>query len=64
MIILENHCVDCAVPGYPCLGIHCPKANVEVHRCDECNTELDDIYEVDGEELCEECLKDRFRRTE
>ena len=64
MIVLENNCVDCAVPGYPCLGILCPRVNVAVHHCDECDTELDEIFEVDGKEFCVECLKDRFRRAE
>ena len=59
---IENHCCDCAVPGYPCRGVSCPSRNVEVHCCDACGGELDEIYEVDGEELCEECLKERFRK--
>jgi formylmethanofuran dehydrogenase subunit E len=33
-----------------------------VHYCDKCGEELGDIYEVDDEELCEECLKDTFIR--
>ena len=64
MIVYENHCCDCAVPGYPCLGRSCPLVNVEVHYCDHCGEEIDKIYDVDGEELCEECLKDMFRRDE
>jgi formylmethanofuran dehydrogenase subunit E len=37
-----------------------------VHYCDKCHEEIidDEIYEVDGEELCEECLKDMFRRDD
>ena len=63
MVKIENHCCDCAAPGYPCLGSACPNRNVEVYYCDECGEELDDdIYDVDGEELCEECLKERFIR--
>lgn len=62
MIKIENHCCDCAVPGYPCLGSSCPRRNVEVHYCDECGAELEEIYEVDGEEFCEYCLKEKFRR--
>lgn len=54
---IENHCVCC---GLPCLGSSCPNRNVPVHYCDKCKEELDDIYEVDGEELCEECLKEMF----
>lgn len=62
MVKYENHCCSCAVPGYPCLGDSCFLRNVEVHYCDCCDGELEEIYDVDGEELCEECLKERFRR--
>ena len=64
---IENHCCGCAVPAYPCIGDLCPNRNVEVHYCDnpECEVELpdDEIYEVDGEELCEKCLKERFKKS-
>jgi formylmethanofuran dehydrogenase subunit E len=35
-----------------------------VHYCDRCGGEIpdDEIYEVDGEELCEDCLKEKFRK--
>lgn len=61
VVVKENHCVDC---GLPCLGSSCPNRNVEVCYCDKCKCELpyDGIYEVDGEELCEECLKEKFLR--
>lgn len=62
MVVYENHCCDCAVPGYPCKGELCPLAKVEVHYCDRCEEQLDEIYEVDGEELCEYCLKEMFRK--
>lgn len=60
MLVIENHCCDCATPGYPCRGERCPKRHVEVHYCDHCDAELEEVYEVDGEELCEECLKEMF----
>ena len=63
MIRIENHCCDCAVPGYPCRGSACPLTHVKVHYCDHCDVEMDEIFDVDGEELCEECLKDMFRRN-
>lgn len=63
MVRLENHCCDCATPAYPCRGALCPLTSVEVHYCDRCDEELDDIYDVEGEELCEDCLKDMFRRN-
>ena len=68
MVRIENHCCDCAVPGYPCLGASCPLTRVEVCYCDKCDPRcidpLDDVYEVDGMELCEDCLKDMFRRKD
>ena len=61
----EDRCCDCAVPGYPCRGSSCPNRNVPVYYCNKCGDEIDgDIYDVDGEELCEECLKNMFRRNE
>lgn len=66
MIRIENHCCNCAAPGYPCIGSSCPNRNVEVHYCDKCDPKcdypLEEKYEVDGEELCESCLKERFRK--
>lgn len=62
MIQIENHCIGCAVPSYPCMGKYCPRRNVEVHYCDRCEEELEEIFLVDGEELCEECLKEKFRK--
>ena len=67
MIKIMDFCCDCAVPGYPCLGSSCPRRNVEVHCCDECEEPFGgefnrSIYDVDGDELCEECLKERLKR--
>ena len=65
MVRYQNHCCGCAAPGYPCLGSSCPNRNVPVYYCDECDYEIEgDIYDVDGEELCEECLKERFKRCD
>ena len=61
----ENHCNDCAGAGHPCQGNLCSLRRVPVHYCDtpKCNNELgDEIYEVDGDELCLDCLKKRFRK--
>lgn len=64
MVRYENQCIGCTSMGLPCMGSTCPNLNVPVYYCDKCDEELDEIYEVDGEELCEECLKDMFRRNE
>ena len=52
---IEDHCCDCAVPGYPCQGSSCPNRNVEVHYCDVCGEEIDRVHKVDGKEFCDEC---------
>ena len=63
MLLYENHCCDCAAPGYPCRGSACPNRRGPVYYCDKCGAELDEVYEVGNEELCEDCLKDMFRRN-
>lgn len=62
MLKYENHCCGCAAPGYPCRGDACPLRRVEVYYCDKCGCELEEIYDVGGGELCEECLKEEFVR--
>ena len=54
MIRIRNECCDCAVPGYPCLGTACPNRRVEVHYCDECGEELDELP-LDGIDICWRC---------
>ena len=59
---IENHCVGCP-KKIGCRGSACPNQNVKVTYCDICGEEIqDEIYEVNGQDLCEECLKDMFRK--
>ena len=64
MLKIENHCVQCSVgTGLHCLGSACPNRSVEVYYCDRCGEEIEgDLYYDEGEDLCEECLKDKFRK--
>ena len=61
-----NECCDCAAPGYPCRGDLCPRTHVEVHYCDKCDPKceepLEEVYQAEGYDLCEECLKEMFRK--
>ena len=59
MVRTESGCVGC---GLPCWGVACPHYKVFVLECDRCHSEVDELYEVDGEDLCEDCLKDEFRK--
>lgn len=63
---IENHCCDCAVPGYPCLGESCSRRHVEVFYCDECDPKcenpLEEVYDDGEQELCESCLLEKYRK--
>jgi hypothetical protein len=59
MKIIKNDCVGCQLP---CWGDDCPLRRVEHWYCDKCGAELgDEIYVVDDEELCEDCLLEKFK---
>ena len=62
MIKYENECCGCATESYPCLGSSCPNRKVPHLLCDRCGEDVEELYKVDGEELCEECLKDNFEK--
>lgn len=63
MVKIENQCVGCSSSGLPCLGSTCPNRRVEVYYCDRCGEEIEgDMYYDEGEDLCEECLKEKFRK--
>jgi predicted HD phosphohydrolase len=48
------------------LGEACSRRHVEVTYCDKCDPNceypLEEVFDVDGEDLCEECLKETFRK--
>ena len=60
---ITDECVNC---GMPCLGDFCRYKNVVRYYCDKCNNEFesDELYDVDGDMLCEDCLKGRFQTVE
>ena len=63
-VVMENNCVDCPAE-LECFWDTCPNRQREVHYCDKCDEQmdLDEIYEVDGYELCLDCLKERSKRS-
>lgn len=61
MKVVENRCVRCAVPGYPCEGDNCSYRHTVVTYCDECEREVDTrAFVVDGKELCERCYYEKY----
>ena len=60
---ITDECVNC---GMPCLGDFCRYKNVVRYYCDECDEEFnnDELYDVDGEMICGNCLISRYRTIE
>ena len=61
MVKHENECVGCP-PEMGCLGRSCPNRNVVHLYCDKCGEDVEVLYNVDGEELCEECTLGSFSK--
>lgn len=64
MIVEENRCCGCTVPAYPCLGDSCSLMHCRVLYCDNCKDEVDKLYILDGDELCESCVLERLEVIE
>lgn len=62
MIRYEDECVGCPAE-IGCFGSACPNLNVPHLECDDCGQEVDDLYEYDDEQICEECLLKRFDKV-
>lgn len=63
MIKYENQCCDCAVPAYPCIGDSCSFQHVPIYYCDYCKNECGILYEIDGDQYCEDCTKDYLKEA-
>lgn len=61
MIEYVSDCVDC---GKPCLGEGCSHYKVTILVCDHCHDEVDRLWIVDDEQVCEHCLKNMFETIE
>lgn len=53
---VSNECVDCTALGLPCLCSSCPNLHVLRLYCDHCNKETSELFRLDDEEVCEDCL--------
>ena len=64
MIEYENECVGCE-SWMGCRGDSCPNRHVAHFICDKCRYEFnpDELFVVDGEWLCEDCLKERYKKV-
>lgn len=56
----ENHCCNCAVGAYPCIGDRCPRRRVEVIYCDICGYPINvehGYHDIHGKDVCEDCFE-------
>lgn len=65
MVREENDCCSCATPGYPCIGESCSLRHAKHYYCDCCKNEFNvaDLYDYDGEQLCEDCLLEKVPKV-
>lgn len=64
MIIYENDCYNCATESYPCIGSSCRNRHAPHLYCDWCKSEVDELYEYYGEEVCMDCIMDDLKKVE
>ena len=48
----------------PCIREGCPYWGGIEKICDECGVEVEDLYLYDGQQLCEDCLKEKTLITD
>lgn len=61
MIVYENECVGCPTE-IGCLGDNCSNKKVPHFYCDLCNDDVEELYLVDNQEVCQACLHSLFTK--
>lgn len=60
--VYEDECVGCS-SGSGCLGSTCPNRNVLHLICDKCKEDVEELYDTENGELCEECTLKQFKKV-
>ena len=56
---MENNCMGCTGMGLPCMGSACRNSRPAlVIKCDVCGEECDRVWDIDGIDICEDCIKE------
>ena len=64
MVKIEDECLDCSAGTRGiCKGSACPNRNVPHLYCDDCGEEEDELFEIDGLELCIDCVQSRLTKV-
>lgn len=64
MVTIENDCVGCEGPYRRCA--YCSLSESKVYYCDACGEEIErgDVYKVDDNHYCRDCLLETFKHNE
>lgn len=62
MIEFQDNCVGPCPQG--CMGPGCPKRHEAVLVCDSCESECEELYDYEGEQLCKDCLLEAVPKVE
>lgn len=63
MVKFEDECVGCPTE-MGCVGNSCPYRNVPHLYCDKCGEEADELYDLDGEQLCADCVLESLDKVD
>lgn len=63
MIEFEDGCVGCP-REMGCLGRACPDRKIPRMYCDECGEECSQLYWLDGEQYCADCVIDKLEKVD
>ena len=55
----KGNCVGCP-PEMGCLGLACDMCYETKMICDICKEEVEDLYVVEGEQMCENCFNENI----
>lgn len=58
--VYEDECVGCDTH---CMGSVCPNRNVLHLICDKCKEDVEELYDTENGELCEECTLKQFKKV-
>ena len=61
MIIRESDCCDC---GLPCIGFSCKYFETIRCVCDNCQSDMEDLYWWEDEQLCIDCIIEQLEKVE
>ena len=61
LLAYEDECVGCP-DEFNCFGYLCQYRKIPHLYCDECKEEVDCLYNYNGEEICQECLIEKFEK--